>query len=113
MARDRNERDISNICDGEFKAMIICIITGLEKRVEHINETINTEIRNNIAEIKGSINEMRNMLDGMNSRLEEAEEQTNSLMDKVMGNNQTEQKREKRIIQNENILRELQCPHAT
>jgi len=93
--------------------MIIRILTELEKKVEDMSKTINREIKNNIAEIKGSINEMRNMLDGMNSRLEEAEEQTNSLMDKVMGNNQTEQKREKRIIQNENILRELQCPHAT
>jgi len=50
------------------------ILTGLEKRVEDISETPNTRIRNNIAQIKGSIKEMRNMLDGMSSRMEEAEE---------------------------------------
>jgi len=36
--------------------MIIWILTGLEKRVEDMSETFNTEIRNN-REIKGSINE--------------------------------------------------------
>ena len=43
--------------------MVIRILTGLGKRVEDISETLNTEIRNNIAEIKGSINKMRNILD--------------------------------------------------
>ena len=37
-------------------------------------ENLNTEIRNNTVEIKGLINEMTNMLDGMNSRMEEVEE---------------------------------------
>ena len=64
MARDLSETDISNVPDGEFKALIARILTGLEKRVEGISETINTEIRNNKAEIKGSINEVRNTLDG-------------------------------------------------
>jgi len=54
----------------EFKATIIILLTGLEKRVEDISETINTEIRSNKAEIKSSINKVRNTLDGMNSRLE-------------------------------------------
>lgn len=39
-----------------------------------MSENLNTEIRNNTAEIKGLINEMTNMLDGMNSRMEEVEE---------------------------------------
>ena len=55
--------------------MVIRILTGLEKRVEDVSETLNTEISNNIAEIKGSRNEMRNMLDGMNGRLEKVEEE--------------------------------------
>ena len=40
--------------DREFKAMTIRILTGLEKRVEDMSETLNTKIRNNIAEIKDS-----------------------------------------------------------
>jgi len=85
--------------------MIIKILTGLEKRVEGISQTINTEIRNNRAEIKGSINKIRNMLNGMNSRLEEAEEQIINLEDRVMESNQ-EQKR-KIIMQNKNRHKEL------
>ena len=83
MARDPGKTNISNIADTEFKAMIIRILTGLEKRVEDMSETLNTEIRNNIAEIKGSINKMRNMLDGMNSKREE-EQEINDLQDKGM-----------------------------
>ena len=31
--------------DGEFKAMIIRIFTGLEKRMENISETLTTDIK--------------------------------------------------------------------
>ena len=61
--------------------MIIKIFTGFEKRVEGTSETFSTEMRKTV-EIKSIIgegkksiiNEMRNMLDRMNSRLEETEE---------------------------------------
>ena len=38
--------------------------------MEDMSETLNKEIRNNIAEIKDSPNRIRSTLDGMNSRLE-------------------------------------------
>ena len=60
--------------DREFKVIVIRILTRFEKRVEDMSEILNTEIRNNKAETKGSINKMRNTLDVMNSMLEEAEE---------------------------------------
>jgi len=47
MARDQSKTDISNMPDTEFKAMIIKILTELEKRVEDISETFNTEIKKN------------------------------------------------------------------
>lgn len=56
---------------------IIKILTGLEKRVENISETVSTQIRNNIAETKDLVNAMRNTPAGMNIRLEEAEEKIN------------------------------------
>ena len=74
MARDIRETDLNDMPDGVFKTVFIRVLTGLEKRVEDMCEILNTEMRNNIAEIEVSINEMRNTLDGMNSRLEEAEE---------------------------------------
>lgn len=48
------------------------ILTKLEK-IAGMSETLNIEIRNKIAEIKGLINKMRNTFDGMNM-MEEAEE---------------------------------------
>ena len=65
---------MKNTSDKEFKVMIIRILTGIENRVESMNETQNIKIRNKIAEIKGSINEIRNTPDGINNRMEEAEE---------------------------------------
>lgn len=47
--------------DSELKLMIIKIVTGLENRMEDVNETLNTEIKNNI-EIKNSINECKTHL---------------------------------------------------
>jgi len=52
MARDLSETDISTMRDREFKITIMRILTGLEKRVDNMSETLNMEIRNNIAEIK-------------------------------------------------------------
>ena len=50
---------------------------------------------------------MRNMVNEMNSRTEETEEQIRDLEDRALENNQVEQKRKKRIMQNESRLREL------
>ena len=53
VARDLRKTDKTNMHHGKFKAIIIKILTGLEKRMKDMNETLNTEIQNNIAEIKG------------------------------------------------------------
>lgn len=58
--RELSETDVSIMPDREFKTMIINILTGLEKTVRDLNNTLNTEIKNNRAKIKGSY--MRNTL---------------------------------------------------
>ena len=65
--------DISNMPDGEFKAMIIRLVTGPEKGMEDICETHTTEInelKKNQSEMESTINEIENMLNGINIRLE-------------------------------------------
>lgn len=42
MLRDLSKIDISNTPDREFKGTIIKILTGLEKRIENISETLIT-----------------------------------------------------------------------
>jgi len=58
--RDLGKTVISNMPNREFKAMIIRILTRLEKRVEDMSEAIKTGITINIVEMKSTINEMRN-----------------------------------------------------
>ena len=38
--------EISNMHNKEFKVMVICIPTGLEKRVDALSENFNKEIEN-------------------------------------------------------------------
>ena len=64
--RDLIETDISNMPDGEFKATIIRILSGLEKSMEDIRETLSAEtkeLKNNQEEMKNAITEIRNRLD--------------------------------------------------
>ena len=75
--------------------------------MEDMTETLRRQIRNDIAGIKGTMNKMRNTVDRMNSRMEKTEEWINDLEDRVTESNQAEQKREKRIMQNENRPKEL------
>ena len=78
----------------EFKVIIIKILTGLEKRVDVSVRSL-IQIRKTIAEIKDSVNKMRNKLDVMNRTMEEVEEWISNLEDKVMESNQLN-KREKK-----------------
>ena len=45
-ARDLSKMKISNMPDREFKVMVIKILTGLEKRVAYLSETLNNETEN-------------------------------------------------------------------
>ena len=42
---DQSETIISNMPDREFNVMFIKTLTGLEKRVEDISETLNTKMK--------------------------------------------------------------------
>ena len=44
-ARDLGKTDISSMPDGEFKATIIRILAGLEKRMEFFRESLTTAMR--------------------------------------------------------------------
>ena len=74
IARDQSKMDVSNMPNREFKVIIIKVLTGFEKKVEDISETLNTQIKKNQSEIKNRINEIQYTLDGIKSKLDEAEE---------------------------------------
>ena len=60
--------------DKEFKVMIIKMLTGLEKELKNISETLNREIKKSKSEMNNRRNEIKNTLDGINSSLGEAKE---------------------------------------
>ena len=57
--------------------------------------------------MKNTISEMKNTLEGINSRLNETEDQISNLEDKAAEIIQSEQQNEKRILKNEDSLRDL------
>ena len=89
-ARDLSKMEVSNIPDREFKLMIIKILTGLEKGVQDISETLDKEMKKNQSEMKNRINEMESTLDGIYTRLQEAEKRISDLQNRVMANKQAE-----------------------
>ena len=60
-------------------------------------------------------NEIKNTLEGTNSRITETEDRISEVEDKMLEINEAERKKEKRIKKNEDILRDLwdnvKCPN--
>ena len=66
--------------------------------------------------MNNAINEIKNILEGSNSRIMEAEDRISEVEDRMVEINETERKKEKRIKRNEDNLRDLQdnikCPNT-
>ena len=64
--------------------------------------------------MNNAINEMKNTLEGTNSRITEAEDTISEVEDKMVEVNEAERKKQRRIKRNEDNLRDLwekvKCP---
>ena len=72
-----NEEEIGKIPEKEFRIMIIKMIKNLENKLEKIQESTNKGLKvlkNKHTETNDTINEIKNTLEGINSRISEAEE---------------------------------------
>ena len=58
--------------------------------------------------MNNAINEIKNTLEGTNSRITEAEDRISEVEDRMVEMNEAERKKEKRIKRNEDNLRDLQ-----
>ena len=77
--------------DKEFKEMVIRIVSELECGIEKLRKNSNKElenIRKNQAILKNAITVMKNTLEGIKSRLVNAEEHVSGLEDRLMKVNQ-------------------------
>ena len=77
-----NEEEIGKLPEKEFRIMIVKMNKNLENKMEKMQESINK----NLEELKNkhtndTITKIKNTLEGINSRISEAEKQINELED--------------------------------
>ena len=72
-----NEEEIGKLPEKEFRIMTVKMIKNLENRMEKMQQSINKvleELKNKHAETNNTITEIKNTLEGISSRISEAEE---------------------------------------
>ena len=72
-----NEEEIGKLPEKEFRIMIVKMIKNLESKMEKLQESINQdlkELKNKHTETNNTITEIKNTLEGINSRISEAKE---------------------------------------
>ena len=105
------EEEIGNLPDKEFQIMTVEMIQNLEIKMEsQINsletrtEKVQERFNKDLEEIKKSqyimnnaINEIRNTLEATNGRITVAEDRINEVEDRMVGINESERKKGKRL----------------
>ena len=114
--------EIGNLPEKEFKIMIVKMIQDLGKRmkakIKKMQEMFNKdleelknkdleELKHKQRQVNNTITEMKNTLEGINSRITGAEEWISDLEDRRVGFTAMEQNKEKRMKTNEDSLRDL------
>ena len=103
-----NEEEIGKLPEKEFRIMIVKMIKKLENKMEKMQGSINKdleELKNKYT--NNTITEIKNILEGINSRISEAEESISKLEDKMVEVNSEEQNKVKRMKKTEDSLRDL------
>ena len=106
----KNEEEIGKLPEKEFRIMIVKMIKNLENKMEKMQESINKELeelKNKHKETNNTIMEIKNTLEGNNSRISEAGEWISDLEGKMMKITSEEQKKVKRKKRAEDCLRDL------
>ena len=105
-----NKEEIGKLPEKEFRIMIVKMIKNLENKMEKMQKSINKdseELKNKCAETINTITEIKNTLEGINSRMCEAEGQINELEDKMVEMTSEEQNKGKRMKRTEDSLRDV------
>ena len=90
--------------------MVIKIIKNLENKMEKMQESFNKdleELKNKHTETNKTITEIKNILEGINSRISEEEERISELEDKTVEITSEEQNKVKRMKRTGDDLRDL------
>ena len=98
-----SEVEIGSLPEKDFKIMIVKILQDLGKTMEEMQEMHTKDLE----ELKNKKQRLNNALEGINSRMTEAEEWINDLEDRMVEITATKQNTEKRVKRNEDSLRDL------
>ena len=106
-----SEVEIGNLLEKEFRIMIVKMIQDLgkkmEARIKKMQEMFNKDLKEQKnKQINNTVTEVKNTLEGINSRITEAEKWISDLED-TMIEITAEQNKEKRMKRNEENLRDL------
>ena len=102
-----NEEEIDSLPEKEFRVMIVKMIQNLRNRTDKVQETFNEdleELKSKQTIMNNTINEIKNTLEGTNTRITEAEERISNLEDKILEITTEEQNKEKRMKRIEDSL---------
>ena len=72
-----NEEEVGKLPEKEFRIMIVKMIRNLEHKMEKMQESIKKdleELKNKHTETNNTVIEIKNTLEGINSRISEGEE---------------------------------------
>ena len=104
-----NEEEIGKLPEKKFRIMIVNMIKKLENKMEKMQESINKdleELKNKHIEKNNRITEIKNTVEGINSRITEAE-QISELEDRMVEITALEQNKGKRMKRIEDSLKDL------
>ena len=105
-----NVEEIGSLPEKEFRIMIVMMVQNLGNRMEKIQETFNKDLeklKSKQTMMNNTINEILNSLEGISSRITEAEKRISDWEDKIVEITTAEQNKEKRMKRNKNSLRDL------
>ena len=92
-----NEEEIGSLPDKEFRVMIVKMIQTLGNRMEKIQEMFNKDLEELTSKhtmMNNTINEIKNSLEGINSKITEPEERISDQEDKIVEITTAEQNKE-------------------
>ena len=104
-----NEEEIGSLPEKEFRVRIVNMIQNLGNTMGEIQETFNEDLEELKSKqtMMNNMNEIKNSLEGINSRKTEAEEWISDLEDKIVEITTAEHNKEKRMKRIEDSLRDL------
>ena len=95
-----NEEEIGTLPEREFRVMIVKTIQNLGNRMEKIQEMFNKdleELKSKQTMMSNTINEIKNSLEGINSRITETGERISDPENKIVEITTAEQNKEERM----------------